>query len=102
VLYVIHLAHLRDDLLRRREFGVRDPDLGFAVAGSRGLRESQRGPHHFLFDHPARGDPCPHNLEGLCKVTDIIRQLPRGVDALPAQDISLERRNQQRILYSEQ
>ena len=55
-----------------------------------------------MFDHPARGNPCAHNLEGLRKVTNIIGQLPRGVNVLLAQDISLERRNQQRILYSEQ
>jgi len=101
VLYVVHLAHLRDDLPRRREFGVGDLDLGFTVAGSKGSRESWRGCYHFLFNYPTRGNPCPCNLEGLRKVTNIIGQLPRGVNALPAQYISLGRRNQQRILYSE-
>ena len=101
VLYVVRLAHLRDDLPRRREFSVGDPDLGFAIAGSQGLRESRRRRDHFLFNCPTRGNPRPRNLEGLRKVADIIGQLPRGVDVLPVQYISLGRRNQQRILYSE-
>jgi len=102
VLYVVCLAHLRDDLPRRREFGVGDPDLRFTIAGSKGLRESQRRCYHFLFNYLSRGNPCPRNLEGLRKVTDIIGQLPRGINTLPVQYISLGRRNQQKILYPEQ
>jgi len=98
VLYVIRLAHLRDDLPRRREFGVGDPDLGFAIAGSQGSRESRRRRDHFLFNRPARGNPRPRNLEGLRKIADIIWQLPRGINALPAQCISLGSTNQQKIL----
>src|SRR5882724_1396507 len=101
VLYVIHLVHIRDDLPRRREFSVRDPDLGFAIAGSKGLRESWGRRYHFLFDYSSRGNPRPRNLEGLRKVADVIRQLPRGIDVLPVQYVSLGRRNQQKILYPE-
>jgi len=98
VLYVVCLVHLRDDLPRRREFGVGDPNLRFAIAGSQGSRESRRRRDHFLFDYPARGNPSPHNLEGLRKIANIIWQLPRGINTLPAQYISLGRKNQQKIL----
>ena len=101
MLYIVHLAHLRDDLLRRGEFGVGDSNFGFTIAGSRGQRKSQGGHHHFLFDDPARRDPCSCNLEGLRKVTDIVGQLPRRVDMLPLQNISLRTRNQWKILYPE-
>ena len=98
VLYVVRLAHLGEDLPRRREFGVRDPDLGFAIAGSQGSRESRRRRNHFLFNRPTRGNPCPRNLEGLRKIADIIWQLPRGINALPVQCILLGSKNQQKIL----
>ena len=48
-----------------------------------------------MFDDPAGSDPGPRILKGLRKVADIVGQLPRGVDALPVQNISLEEANQQ-------
>jgi len=101
MLYVIRLVHLWDYLPRRGEFSVGDSNFGFAVAGSRGRRKSQGGHHHFPFDDPARCNPCFCNLEGLKKVTDVVGQLPRRIDTLPSQDILLETRNHQGILYSE-
>jgi len=98
VLHIIHLAHLGDNLVGRGEFSVGVPDLRFTIARSLGLRESRRGCHHHLFNGPARSDPCPHILKGLCEDANVIGQLPRRVDVLPAQSISLEGRNQQGIL----
>jgi len=40
MLHIICLEHLRDNLEGRGEFGVGGPSLGFAIAWSRGLRES--------------------------------------------------------------
>src|SRR5882724_13142664 len=99
MLDVVCPMHLRDNLPRGREFSVGDPDFRFAITGSEGSRESRRRRYHFLFDYSSRGNPHPHNLEGLRKVSDIIGQLPRGIDALPVQYVSLGKRNQQKILY---
>jgi len=58
VLYVICLVHLRDDLLRRREFGVGDPTSDSPSLGAKGQGESEEA-QPLLFDYPARGNPCP-------------------------------------------
>jgi len=81
----------------RGEFSIGVPNLRFTIIWSWGLRESQRGCHHHLFDSPPE-TIYAHILEGLREFTDIIGQLPRGVDVLPAQSILLEGRNQQGFL----
>jgi len=63
-----------------------------------GVEGELEGSHHHLFDDPARGDPCPHILEVPCEVADRVRQLPRRINALPVQNISLEEGNQKGIL----
>src|SRR5882724_13446165 len=78
MLHHVRLLHLRNKLLRRREFLIGDPDFRFAAAWSRWLRESQRGHHPHLFDDPTSSDPGPHILKGLRKVANIVGQLPRG------------------------
>src|SRR5882724_7583299 len=89
---------LRDELERGGEFSIGRPYFGFAVAGSYRRRKSWRGRHHDLFDDTARSDPCPRIPEGPREIADIIGQLPRRVDTLPMQNISLDSKNQQEVL----
>jgi len=98
VLHIVCLAHLRDELARGGEFSIGRPYFGFAVAGSYRRRKSRRGRHHDLFDDTARSDPCPRILEGPSEIADIIGKLPRRVDTLPMQNISLDSKNQQEVL----
>jgi len=90
VLHIVCLAHLRDELARGGEFSIGRPYFGFAVAGSYRRSKSRRGRHHDLFDDTARSDPCPRILEGPSEIADIIGKLPRRVDTLPMQNISLD------------
>ena len=51
-----------------------------------------------MLDNTAGSKPGPRILEGPREATDIIGQLPRRVDMLPTQGISLDSKNQQDVL----
>ena len=65
------------------------------------MRQGGGSCHHHVHNNTPGCNPCLRVLKSLCEVTNIIRQLPRGVNALPVQRISLEGINQQRILQAQ-
>jgi len=84
------LVHLRNELVGRGEFSIGNPNLGFAIAEIPRWRKSRGDRYHCLLDNPTGSNPRLRMLKGPGKVTDIIGQLPRQIDMLPMQDISLD------------